>query len=488
MSDRNLPDDLSLWPTNPGELLGIPFGTSLRALRLAYTRLIRIYKPEQYPEHFRRIRAAYDSMLPFARATEAAAPPEPIRGTPSPESPAPFAGRRSQRDESTPPDQPRSSAPRAFKPVGDPEEEVDELWQTAVRGDLVTAFRRLEQLSHQHSGQVDIYQRLWWLLSCDTTLGCGDVPADWLVRGLRATGWTGPLQELYRQAVEDDPQEAFSERFTSLLTYSSNLPFLGELMEWRIRAAAKVGNWDMIANDIDRLGKRFQQGDERTWLRILFTVADGAAWIDGARTGELLKICQTQVKRYEYLAAGSARAFDRFDWLITLVEGYRQLLGQGDLPGDLLNVIRLAWVAPYSEIHPLLESLLDKIAGEPQRWLTYLDGVQAKSPGALALFGQVLDQYAHAISAPPLARPDPETLARLVRNYLAESLMTGSLKWRRDRLLDLCLREALTIEQIAEVAASQSGQWADAGSQLAREVWKDWPVRYISRAWQLFRA
>jgi hypothetical protein len=71
MSDRSLPDDPARWPSNPCELLGVPFGGALRDLRRAYTRLIRVYKPEQYPEQFRLIRAAYDYLLPFARSSDA---------------------------------------------------------------------------------------------------------------------------------------------------------------------------------------------------------------------------------------------------------------------------------------------------------------------------------------------------------------------------------------------------------------------------------
>jgi preprotein translocase subunit Sec63 len=56
MSDSGLPDDLSQWPRDPHELLGVTSNVDPRDLRRAYTRLIRTYKPEQYPEHLRRIR------------------------------------------------------------------------------------------------------------------------------------------------------------------------------------------------------------------------------------------------------------------------------------------------------------------------------------------------------------------------------------------------------------------------------------------------
>ena len=41
MSESALPEDLSLWPDSPFQLLGVTPGASERDLRRAYTRLIR---------------------------------------------------------------------------------------------------------------------------------------------------------------------------------------------------------------------------------------------------------------------------------------------------------------------------------------------------------------------------------------------------------------------------------------------------------------
>ena len=61
-----LPDDPARWPADPHELLGVPRDVNPRDLRRAYTKLIRAYKPEQFPEQFRRIRAAYEAALRLA--------------------------------------------------------------------------------------------------------------------------------------------------------------------------------------------------------------------------------------------------------------------------------------------------------------------------------------------------------------------------------------------------------------------------------------
>ena len=47
-----------------------------------------------------------------------------------------------------------------------------------------------------------LYLRLYWLLTVNPRLDERSVPADWLVRGMHATGLAGPLRELYREEVK----------------------------------------------------------------------------------------------------------------------------------------------------------------------------------------------------------------------------------------------------------------------------------------------
>ena len=104
MSEHSLPPDPSSWPSDPFRLLGVTPGVSARDLRKAYLALIRSYKPEHSPEEFKRIREAYESALPWAKALEARqvngeAQPEPSNDFPSgvapqpPFTPAPSASR-----------------------------------------------------------------------------------------------------------------------------------------------------------------------------------------------------------------------------------------------------------------------------------------------------------------------------------------------------------------------------------------------------------
>src|SRR5262245_59150077 len=85
MNDTHLPDDLSRWPSDPYTILGVERGVAPRDLRRAYVTLIRVFKPERHPEHFRRIREAFDYVQRFAAFFAEKPPPDPV-STPPPDS------------------------------------------------------------------------------------------------------------------------------------------------------------------------------------------------------------------------------------------------------------------------------------------------------------------------------------------------------------------------------------------------------------------
>jgi hypothetical protein len=80
----DLPDDVSRWPSDPFDVLGLARPATETDAKRAYTKLIRRFKPEHHPEQFRRVREAYETVLErikwhgFEREfVEPARPPEP---------------------------------------------------------------------------------------------------------------------------------------------------------------------------------------------------------------------------------------------------------------------------------------------------------------------------------------------------------------------------------------------------------------------------
>lgn len=479
MSERLLPDDLAHWPDDPYEMLGVFFGVTPRELRRAYHRLIRIYKPEQFPEHFRRIREAYEQLLRiaelFAPQTEAVdtTPDEEPRIEPAPKE-------LSSTDAASwtaghPQPAKETSEEELISPQTQrPEEEVEELWKAAIGGRPAAAYERLVQRTQQFAGQAELYQRLYWLLTLWPDLDTRRVPADWLVQGMLATGLVGSLRELYREQVADDPAEALSERYEQMLGSPVAASLRADLFTWRFQAAFRLGRWDVLHKDLPRLQQSFGLGEEGLWLRLVFTLADNAAFAGDPEAGGLLAACREEIARHEHLASSMSHFFDRFDLLATASVGWLTLATHSRVPAPFLRILAASWTRPHPETQASLMEILDWITETPGIWLDHLDMVHKCAPAALALFGELLDRFEETQQGNE-ERRDADAQSGFALAFLAH-LDSTDYQDERYRLLLFCVREHISPEQLA---AAAGGAWETA-------LMADWPLRYVCRACRLF--
>jgi hypothetical protein len=486
MSEPDLPDDLSRWPENPYRLLGVAPGVRPRDLRRAYTRLIRVYKPEQFPEHFRRIREAYETLLRHTDLFDS--PDETPEPAPEPARP-PDPGPREEPSAAatTPPDEVPAPAPPRWHRPRDLDEELGNLWRLAREGQEAEAYRRLVQLSEQHPGQSAVCLRLYWLLTVAPELDGRRSPCDWLAQGLVASGLTGPLRELYREEVEDDPAEALSSRYARLLRCDVRPGLLADLVEWRWRAAVRLGQWEYLAADVAALRPRLLREDEEVWLRLLFTLADGLAWVDAPPGLDLMKACRREIKEHEHLGRRLAAEFDRFDFLVAVSEGWHTLRKARAAPPILLQLVAVSWKRPFAEVRPGLFAVLERVGQEPRKWLDHFDTVAHQAAPVLAWVGRLLDQLEQELAEPPADVPDAAALRELALEFF-DAEGPSNYRSYRPRFLTFCLREAVAPERVAEVAPDRPAQWPSKGVSLSQAIATDWPLRYVYRAYRLFWA
>lgn len=86
------PPRWDLLPHDPEAFFGLEAGFDRTALKRAYNRLLKQFKPEKFPEEFQRIRAAYEALDQELRygARETSGPMiQPYRWNPAPDAPAP---------------------------------------------------------------------------------------------------------------------------------------------------------------------------------------------------------------------------------------------------------------------------------------------------------------------------------------------------------------------------------------------------------------
>lgn len=472
MSEHLLPNDYSRWPDDPFALLGVARGVSERDLRRAYARLIRIYKPEQFPEQFRRIREAYETArhyAPFFFPGESppetsAAPAEP----PAPEidDPAPV-----HREHPAARPQPRSLA-----------DELDEAWSWAVAGDETRAYANLLTLYNLYPHNSTIRLRLYGLLSVAPELAPRRLPCDFLVEGLLLADGTGPGHELYRQEIEDHPEEALSDRFARLLARTSQPGLLATFVGWRWHAAGRLGRCAVIGDDLPGLRARLAAVQEQIWLSLLSSAADQLAWTAATGTSLGLVDCLHEVAQLTHLQLRCPDVFDRLEYLEQVAAGWHALKAKGTVPAELLELLRRYWTRPFAEVRRRLMDLLAAVSAAPEVWLGHLVCIHEVSPPLLSLFGKVLDSYQWTLDLED--DRDPEDLMVLARDFLEDH---GSLRYRvlRARLLTFCLREWIDPEVAAQLAVSQAViLYEKTRDTLAN----DWPLRLVYRACKLFRA
>ena len=472
MSEHSLPEDYSRWPADPFELLGVERGGDPKDLKRAYTRLIKVYKPEHHPEQFRRIREAYESALRFneffgrfqlGNASEEPADVPEIR-------PAEEAGEPVPR-------------PPTPAPIID---EVTELWGRAIRGEEAEAYRGLSRLHETRPHQSAIALRLYWLLSLDPQLDPDKLPCDWLATGLRSCGSHPSLLELYRREIEADPLEADSKRFTELLGFEGMRRSLPELYSWRFRALRKLQRLDLLNDDLPIARERLFGHDESAWLHLLLLACDAAAWMmDDEYPQGLWEKLYREVQARSHLARNQGELFDRLDFLVVVREGWLKLGQLSGIQASFLDLIADSWNAPYPEYRLSLIKVLNEIDHSASKWLRYFDNaVTATGPTLLGLFAEVLQQCVNRLEN-PLPRPSKRAIERLIIPFL--NCLYADIENYRLRAIEYCGREGIDLEWLVEVWGNPT-EWPDQidPERLFQTFANDLPVRLLTKARRLF--
>jgi hypothetical protein len=465
MSAPDLPDDLDLWPSNPYELLGVSHGVTFNELRKAYTRLIRRFKPEQKPDHFRRVRAAFDLLSqyverPSSKSEEEAPPPveeSPVRSS------APIL------------EEAITTAPRSI--AASTEDDVEELWRLACSSQEDEAYRRLASLNERRPGQVEVLLQLYWLLVLFPQQDARRSPLDWLVTGLTRLGMVGPLKELYRRETVLRPDEALSDRYERLLALSQGPKQLAELLEWRWLAASRLQRPGVIAGDLQGYRDRVQNEDDEAWLRLLVTAAEQLIAIHTVPTAQpLIAQCSKEAERLDHLATRFPELYDRLEIITGSLAGLSYLWQEEGTNSLLWRLLSSSWGRPFSELRPFLEEYLAQVADKPRKAMVTLLQTGTKSLALLSRITHLLRWYQDAIGASYMPEHGEVLESELAQKILVRS---AGLEYYQIRLLllDFFLSDGLLPERVAQ-HASQA---------VAEKIHNDLPLHSICWGYRLFR-
>lgn len=452
MTDHTLPDDWRQWPRDPFKLLGVRPGVAPRDLKRAYTRLIRVYKPEHHPEAFGRLREAYETLqrivehgnyLVLDVSGEGAVS---LRGTSEANASSGDSPAAVHEADSAP----RPAAPRALSR----EEQLDECWRWAIEGDAERAYRGLCELHAQAPHLTDACLRIYWLLAIDPRLDRERSPADWLAAGLQASRLAGPLRELYRRELAANPAEAQTARSIALVDAPAADGHLVDLVVCRWNAVARLGQAvEAIEADLERVGPRLRAGDsDEAWARLLLAAADQLAFAEGDRAAKLLAHCDAELNALVHLQFQLSGELDRLEFARELGSRARSLARRTPVHDEFLEIVRLSWTCDIGEIWPRFMAYLGAVAAAPEWSLKNFDAVAKSGLPLLSQFRIALRMLDHWLDPSEEARTDDELTATIVD--FAREIPSGKYADWRLPLLGFCLREVIMPEQVAESLAS----------------------------------
>ncbi len=459
MSDHHLPENPADWPTDPFRLLGIDRTAAARDAKRAYLKLIKLFKPEQAPDEFQKIRAAYESVQQtleyrdlYSNTDEvnpAPADAPAIDVTVSPPDPLGRAGTTTEPQE-------------RLNPVGKPAASVDEIWDELNKGgDEADVYQQLRQQVVNGIADANYFVRLYWMLMLNPALESGSHRCNWLIRGMTAPGWQQrQVIELYQNEIERSPYEALSLRVNDALERDAGISpeTRYELLIARWKACGRTGDHGTIVSDLERFRGQYAYDHQALWgallleaVRQLATPVDRRVVRDETlehRRGWI----QAWVREIDTLSTAVAhRCGDDADMLCEIARCWDEFAKLDSNP----------WTMPWAEL------LLASNAGSPAEQVTIF---RRLLPQYFADPFQTLDQFDHCMEGAAVAvwcigsalvgfceqhtpglwqQPDENALAA-IRAFI-ENHRKLEYPALRGRLLEFMVSEAVHPYRVCEV-------------------------------------
>ncbi|SFI39922.1 J domain-containing protein [Planctomicrobium piriforme] len=452
MAESSLPDDYSQWPVDPFRLLGVPRAADERAAKKAYTALLRRFHPEDHPEHFRRIRAAYETVKAILENNRDGGYYEAIRSRAEEQSNA-------AEERSAPEEAEWQGSPRVTLAS-----QIDAAWKLACNGDLEGAYRDVLALIRLHPGHPDLCIRRYWLLILQPGLDA-DTDAMGVLDAALEQSFSHPLAQLYVDALAHEPERAATEAAWKLVQQPEFRSQLLPVMRYRWLHLRSENGWGQLKSELNSFEMPLLD-DAYLWQSLNLLACEIA--IFGQETGfakEILaRLAEIGGSADEGgQSAGMAVNHDRIDHLSVMVKEIKPAMlrpsVQDAFPVSKL-IAFLCETALETEDVVLLRIKSEILPGwvqKPEEALGTLDQLQAEYPGCayelLNRLGQLLlgraNIYWQADELDARLRSDLERQHR-IRDIGAKADY-NELRWS---LLTFCREEWATFEAVGQVLTS----------------------------------
>jgi hypothetical protein len=480
MSADSLPDDLNLWPHDPYELLGVEPGCDARSVRLAYTRLLRTYKPESAPEQFRRIREAYELLTDYGRYDGCS--------DMSYWSLGPFGPLSEEPESDESPEDSTDEAPKrhdrsATRQDRENRQALAAAWHRACDGDRKGAYQVLKEYRERHPSRGATYPMLYWLLTVDPTIDSVRSPREWLARGLLAAGWQEPLDQLYYRELTLHPREVLTARYARLMSADHGEAALPALLALRWATfGTRVGGPSQLADDLEKARTKFGE-DPRRWVRLLLEAVRHLAWLCGGESGhEQFSRYRRELHTFDFLQWELQWEFEQLDMNLEVARACGRL-PKTKHAARFRALFECHARQPVSLTRHLLMRWLRPLAIWPHMALRRLDKLHARS--------EFLAEHLLAIVAsfaPPHADPSRDQVRRLqpIADALHYAMRCVPYESLRPAILGFCIRQAISPETLATAMLGESDSVTRDRVERQVQLHDDFPLRTICLALRFF--
>ncbi len=456
MSESHLPDDVARWPRDPYRLLDVAPSIDKTNLKRAYLRLVRLYKPEQSPGEFQRIREAYETILHH------------IDNRSINIQEVLFDARSSGR-----------KFPSRTEQTADRGHTLANLIGT---DEIATAYDRLICDFEFDSGRTNVCLKLYWLLVANPGLDSERHAIDWLYRGLAASsGESSAAMMIVRRAVELNPSLAFRETANTLIDPSLPPAFLLEFTKVRWGAARILNRWREIEFDLDALRVGAFDALEADWPFLLSIAARNLLWGDERRVAAARSFI-SEIELWGYLTQYD-RVLDELEMRLIQADAHRTLDPSNPLMAALIRLLpKVADVEP-EQVKRIAMPLIKTLAENLNTTLASLDNLAQKHRQAFAALATIVDAM----------RPSPESDLIHLGEYPVRALIDGTKNWsayqkRRLDVLQFCTQEALDPAEFGKIASNVNKFSHELIKKVGVKIAEDYPLQYAYRIWATARA
>ena len=465
---HSLPDDISRWPGDPYELLGIPRGADIREIKRAYAQLLRQYRPDEHPAGFQKLREAFEAATEYARFRTqffSNDDSDPValnqgavidRSSKRRDLSSPSSDKESHAKDQPIPAMLRSDSSRA-NPLEDHGEFAEQHhlsetpWNVAVSGDSRGAWRLLEEQSRNSTNREETAVQRYWLakLTFDLT---DRAPEEFLFNAAKSIGLTGRIWPLLMLEWGDNPQRLLSSVIYDLLEVPENMERLVPLFAARWKSAGKAGLWSLFKEDLAHLRNRLLPDHATMWLTALVEQMRFGIWMPKSEEAEHWQ--ESWFAEIAQLSDLQLKASFQFDEAEQWHDLRRELFDPAPRTVVSAQIRELLWSMTFDnriEVKTCQAKLVDSWVSDLDEAFCELDALATSCPITLTLLLQNSQWDVFTFVRSPFTESPPD-YCRQVFKQLIGRILQNHPNAARTHMASFCLRELISIDEFCSLA------------------------------------